>query len=150
MSNVCPSSDDDIAAVTMPGAAFRAICARASAAAPDEACGLLLGTRSGTHVEVCDVVRADNVAVDRRRRFRIAPGDWLAADRSARQRGFSVIGVWHSHPGGLARPSAADVAGSLPGSLHLIVVPAAGDGEARAGFFSVREGEAQAMPWTLG
>lgn len=76
----------------------------ADAAAPHEACGLLLGV--GLHVQT--VLQTANVADDPARHFEIAPASLIAAHRAARAGGPQIIGYFHSHPNGLARPSATD------------------------------------------
>lgn len=74
-------------------------------AAPAEACGLLLGT--GTRIE--SVHPTANVAPDPATHFEIDPAALIAAHRAARQgTGPQVVGYFHSHPNGLARPSATD------------------------------------------
>ncbi len=110
------------------GAGERALLtAWARAAAPREACGLLLGRNAPEGARVVEVVRARN----RRAapgRFEIDPGDVVAADRRARSLGLELLGAWHSHAQGCARPSAADRAGAWAGVVSLIVAPAARDG----------------------
>lgn len=73
-------------------------------AAPGEACGLLLGT--GTHVH--RAVATANVAADPLRHFEIDPVLLIAAHRAARAGGPGIVGYFHSHPNGLARPSQTD------------------------------------------
>lgn len=75
-------------------------------AAPGEACGLLFG--AGTHVH--SAVATANVADDPLRHFEIDPASLIAAIRSARAGGPGIVGYFHSHPNGLARPSATDQA----------------------------------------
>ena len=82
-----------------------------------EICGLLLG-REGT-IEEARACR--NVAADPATRFEIDPAALLAAHRAARSGGRAVIGCYHSHPSGSARPSPRDAADAAPdGSLWLI------------------------------
>ncbi|MFN9546824.1 MAG: M67 family metallopeptidase [Cyanobacteriota bacterium] len=89
------------------------------AAAPEEACGLLLGPR-------WRVVRfwpCRNVWVpadDRHRRFAIDPREQLLAQKWARQRGWEVLGSLHSHPQGEPVPSATDRALAVPPALLVI------------------------------
>jgi proteasome lid subunit RPN8/RPN11 len=83
----------------------------AQAAAPRECCGLLEGMRDGEIFRVTALHPARNTAVDTDR-FEIAPGDHFAALRAARTTGQGIIGCYHSHPGGVAQPSAADLAGA--------------------------------------
>jgi len=93
-------------------------CARD--AAPLEACGLLLG--HGSRIE--EAVPADNVAADPLRHFEIDPAALIAAHRAARAGGPDVVGYFHSHPNGLARPSATDGASAAhDGKIWAIVAP---------------------------
>ena len=69
-----------------------------------EVCGLLLGTGS----RVVRVVPCTNVAADPARFFEIDPAALIAAHRGARAGGPAVIGHYHSHPSGDARPSRRD------------------------------------------
>ena len=83
-----------------------------------EICGLLFGT-----VERIESASAcANVANDPRRTFEVDPVALFAAHRAARQGGPTVIGHYHSHPSGLAVPSATDAAAAMgDGALWLIV-----------------------------
>lgn len=93
--------------VTLKASALAAILDAAARAHPQECCGLLIGTS-----ECIDhAVLADNVAVDPLRHFEIDPAALIAAHRKARSdRLAQVVGYFHSHPNGLARPSARDAA----------------------------------------
>lgn len=101
------------------------LVAWARAAAPDEACGLLLGRRLGDRVEVEHVRLALNVAADARRAFEVHPEDHLALSLEAERLGLDVVGAWHSHPRGPATLSPADLAGAAPGRAQVIVALAA-------------------------
>ncbi len=92
--------------------------AAAAEAAPEEACGLLLGQ----HGRISAMVPARNVATDRSRSFEIDPAVLLKTHREARAQGLSVVGHWHSHPNGAAQPSRRDAARAVEnGQLWLIV-----------------------------
>lgn len=87
---------------------------------PCEACGLLFGTGS----EIQTAVPTANVAADPARHFEIDPAALIAATRAARQGGPQVVGYFHSHPNGLARPSATDAASAArDGKVWVIVAP---------------------------
>lgn len=103
------------------------LVAWARAAAPDEACGLLVGRRRGERVEVEHVRLARNIARDARRAFEVHPEDHLAFSREAERHGLDVVGAWHSHPRGPATPSPADLAAAANGWAQLIVALAAPD-----------------------
>lgn len=78
----------------------------ATRAAPNEACGLLLG-RDGV---ILSATVCANVAADPARHFEIDPTTLIAAHRAERAGGAQLIGYWHSHPTGDAAPSPTDKA----------------------------------------
>ena len=91
----------------------------AAAAHPHEACGVLLGDAAGCIVEA---VAARNVAAHPERSFEIEPAVLLASHRSARGRGLTVAGWYHSHPDGVGQPSPTDAARAVEdGKLWLVV-----------------------------
>ncbi len=89
---------------------------------PEECCGVLIGSASGDDAFVDKVVPSANIAAtDRARRYQI---DWqvlLRSYRGARGAGQSVVGFYHSHPDGSARPSRIDVQDALPDHCYIIV-----------------------------
>lgn len=109
----------------IPAAVLADIARRAEAAAPDECCGLLVGRREADGAVVARAVAAANTADDPARRFEVDPARLLAAHREARAAGLEVLGPYHSHPDGAARPSATDLArardAAQPGDVWLIV-----------------------------
>lgn len=89
-----------------------------TAASAHEVCGLLRG--SGDRIERAEPAR--NVAADPARHFEIDPAVLLKAYRDARNGGPTVLGCYHSHPGGSADPSATDAEqAAADGRLWLIV-----------------------------
>lgn len=90
--------------LTLTSKAHAAILHAAAQASPHEACGLLLG--HGNHVIVAQPCA--NVHPDPARHFEIDPAALIAAYKAARAGGPMVLGCFHSHPNGLARPSATD------------------------------------------
>lgn len=96
-----------------------------------ECCGLLLGRGAA----VSKLVLANNVAAEPSRHFEIDPAVLIAAEKLARQGGPSILGYFHSHPNGLARPSAQDAASAADdGRVWLILA----DGDVTA-WLSVME-----------
>ncbi|WP_298399093.1 M67 family metallopeptidase [Sphingobium sp.] len=84
----------------------------------DEICGLLLGQEG--RIEA--IASAANVASDPARHFELDPAVLIAAHRAARSGGPAVLGHYHSHPSGVAAPSATDAACAAPdGSLWMIL-----------------------------
>lgn len=107
--------------LTLTSVAHTAMLAAATRAAPREACGLLLG--HGTHIHTAQP--AANVHPDPACHFEIDPAALIAAHKAARAGGPQVLGYYHSHPNGLARPSATDRA-SAPGDGRVWSIVAAG------------------------
>jgi proteasome lid subunit RPN8/RPN11 len=89
-----------------------------AAAEETEICGLLLGRGD----ECAAIMPTANVAEKPAAFFEIDPSALIAAHRAARTGGPAVLGHYHSHPSGVAEPSAADAAAARPdGALWLIV-----------------------------
>jgi len=85
--------------------------------APNECCGLLVGTPA----RVEESVPTKNLAASPSR-FRVDPGEHIALNRRLRGTARHVIGVYHSHPHSAAEPSPADVAEAhYPEFVYLIV-----------------------------
>ena len=87
------------------------IVALAQAAYPSECCGLLEGVCEEGGFRVAALHPARNLA-DRPDRFAMDPRDQFAAQKAARANRRAIIGCYHSHPDGAARPSAHDLAGA--------------------------------------
>ena len=94
------------------------LLSEARRAHPLECCGILLG-----HGEVIVQARAAaNVHPDPRQHFEIDPQALIDAHRAARDGDLQVLGYYHSHPNGLAEPSATDRAIAAPdGSVWAII-----------------------------
>ena len=104
--------------LVIASALVAAIKAHAESAAPDEACGLLVGDPGHAR----SAVRAPNVAAAPERNFEIDPATLLRVHREARGTGQAVIGHYHSHPGGIAQPSRTDAARAVvDGQVWLVV-----------------------------
>lgn len=104
--------------VAIASGVIESLVSAADAAAPDEACGLLLG-----HSDRIVAARpARNVAAHPDRAFEIDPAMLLRTHREARAAGHRVIGHYHSHPNGVPTPSRSDAARAVEdGQLWLIV-----------------------------
>ncbi len=91
-------------------------------AEPHEACALLLGEADEAGVSITQAVVTDNVTEGNpETSFEIDPGMHILMQKAARAGGPQIVGVWHSHPNGVARPSDADKAQSVePGWVWLI------------------------------
>ncbi len=94
------------------------IKAQAQAEAPNECCGVLLG--HGDIVE--EVFPGRNVHETPRIRYTMHPEDLFRVDRLQNERGWDLVGIYHSHPETKAEPSATDKALSMyPDARYLIV-----------------------------
>jgi proteasome lid subunit RPN8/RPN11 len=105
-------------AFLVPGVVRRVIAGHAARERPNECCGLLVGR--GRHVAAAVPMR--NVEASPTR-FRLDSHEHIDLRRAVRRATppLGVIGVYHSHPTGPARPSPADLAEALyPDWLHVI------------------------------
>ena len=89
---------------------------------PKEGCGLLLGQVRGAVIDVVEVAFSGNVtAGDPTKTFEIDPTLIIRLQKEARAGGLQIVGVWHSHPSGVAQPSDTDKARStVPGWIWII------------------------------
>ena len=83
---------------------------RARAAQPEEACGLLEGRAVGDARQVTRLHPSENLADDPAARFEVDPRLLLRLQKELRGRRTELVGIYHSHPTGPARPSATDLA----------------------------------------
>ncbi|TAN99828.1 MAG: M67 family peptidase [Phormidium sp. SL48-SHIP] len=109
---------------------------------PRECCGLLLGTCEGEQARVTEVWPAENAwdeesavqfedvedSTTSERRYTIAPELMLAAQKTARDRRWQILGIYHSHPNHEAIPSECDRQWAWPEYYYLIM--AVRDGQA--------------------
>ena len=96
------------------------IVAHARAESPRECCGLLVG--AGRCVDFA--IPLSNTDSRPRTGFRVDPAEHIAVRRILRRvaPARAIVGVYHSHPRGSARPSVRDIAEShYPEWLYVIV-----------------------------
>jgi proteasome lid subunit RPN8/RPN11 len=125
-------------------AAVRAMVAHARERVPAECCGVLVGR--GSHV--VEAARARNLAASPTR-YLLDPADHMNIRRSARQRGFEVLGFYHSHPHGPATPSETDLAeAAYPEAVLMIVGLTEHEAELRA--YRLEGGAFAEVPWVEG
>ena len=85
---------------------------------PNECCGALLG-RNGA---VSETLALPNMTDEGpRRRFRVTPNDYRAAEKRASETGVELLGFYHSHPDHPARPSQYDLDHAWPFFSYVIV-----------------------------
>lgn len=91
---------------------------------PNECCGLLIGrfTESGikTVIEVQPISNAREPDA-KRNRFLIRPEELMRGERYAAQKGFDVIGFYHSHPDHPAVPSQYDLEHAWPVYSYIVL-----------------------------
>jgi proteasome lid subunit RPN8/RPN11 len=76
---------------------------------PDECCGFMFGNEDDALRTVTHVLAVNNSKQgDKRRRFEIAPHDYMNAEKYAEEKGLSLLGIYHSHPNHPAIPSETD------------------------------------------
>ena len=124
--------------ILLSSAPRAAIAAHVAADYPLEACGLLLGRRNGEDLVISEAVASANLAEDPAHRFEVDPGLRLRLQKAARQGAGQVLGHYHSHPDGPARPSETDRAGIHEADLLWLIVAATLDGPPDIAAF---------MPW---
>lgn len=117
----------------MTGGQLKSVADAVEAAYPEEACGLLVG-RAGPlgRWRVTRIEPSANVAKQRRRTFEVDPGLLIGLERELRGGREAVIGHYHSHPDGPARPSPRDLARVFEPALVWLIC-------------AVREGQAVQM-----
>ncbi len=107
----------------VPGEASATMLAHSRWAQPNEACGLLAGTDDAVEMVFCLSNRAASPT-----RYVIDPREHHGAMRYAERAGWSIVGAWHSHPGGDAVPSRTDVIEAPGGTWITMIVGTAASG----------------------
>jgi proteasome lid subunit RPN8/RPN11 len=76
---------------------------------PDECCGFFFGNEIGKERIITNILTVDNSKEgDKKRRFEIAPKDYMNAEKFADENELQLLGVYHSHPNHPAVPSEHD------------------------------------------
>ena len=120
--------------------ALQDMLAHAERTHPRECCGLL----HGYFEDITSAVPVRNVHVAPKTHFEIDPQALIDAHRAAREGGPLVLGYYHSHPNGLARPSATD-ARMAAGDGAVWAIVAAGC----ISFWRAGAGEFTALPYEV-
>jgi proteasome lid subunit RPN8/RPN11 len=107
-----PGAPARTAALQLPGATVAELGRLARQAYPLEACALLLGPGPGAAAWRC--VPLPNVAATPWRGYRVDPRALRDALAAAEATGQAVQGFFHSHPDGVAAPSADDLEACPP------------------------------------
>lgn len=109
--------------MVLPTAVRVAIVEHARQGRPEEICGILGGEYDPDgRSRVRTQYPTDNVAETPRTRYEIDPEEQLAVFERLEGRGEDIVGFYHSHPRGPARPSETDAAAATwPDHSYLIV-----------------------------
>jgi len=99
----------------------------AARAYPNEACGLIEGRDIGEGFIATAVHEAANIADDPSCRFLIDPQLQFDLMRAVRTRDTRIIGCFHSHPNGVAEPSATDRAEAYESDFLYLIAGGAPD-----------------------
>ena len=75
---------------------------------PEEACGLIAGTKDGNDKSIKKVYYLTNIDHSNEH-FSLDPKEQLAAVKDMRANGLVPLGNWHSHPSSPSRPSVEDI-----------------------------------------
>lgn len=122
----------------IPRALVEEMFAHAREARPSECCGLV----GGRGREASSVYPLLNVARDALVAYEAGPGELFAAQRLMRERGESLLAIYHSHPrSGEPAPSSTDVRLAFyPSAIYFIIGFAPG-GECVLRAFRIHERE---------
>jgi len=90
---------------------------------PDECCGFLFGQEDAAGNRTISAIQVVNNAKegDKRRRFVIAPLDYIKAEQYADDHQLILLGVYHSHPNHPAIPSEHDRVAAQPFFSYIII-----------------------------
>ena len=86
---------------------YEKIIAHAKANLPEEACGLIAGSKDGDIKKIEKVYLLTNID-HTNEHFSMDPREQLAAVKDMRSNGLTMLGNWHSHPESPSRPSEED------------------------------------------
>ena len=99
----------------------------AARAYPNEACGLIEGKDAEDGWAATGVHEAANLAEDSSRHFLIDPQAQFDLMRALRGKDTRIIGCFHSHPDGVAEPSATDRAEAYENDFLYLIAAGAPD-----------------------
>ncbi|ELZ01588.1 Mov34/MPN/PAD-1 family protein [Natrialba chahannaoensis JCM 10990] len=127
-SNIDDLSSDEEAAdreaptLALPDKIRAQLCDHARTGTPEEICGILGGTFDPDQSRVSTAYPATNVADTPRTRYRIDPEEQLECFERLEAAGEEIVGFYHSHPKGPARPSETDVEAATWSDRSYVIV----------------------------
>lgn len=109
--------------LTLTQEVYDAVVDHALGGAPEEACGVLGGEFGDETRQASVVQQAENAAAEPQTTYRVDPEEQFELMENIESAGLDVVGFYHSHPAGPARPSPTDRArANWPGYSYLIVL----------------------------
>lgn len=92
------------------------------AAYPEEGAGLLLGLSEEEYKQVKEIFPLPNIQEEsvRNHRYLLPAEGYLQAETEAESQGYTVLGVFHSHPDHPVQPSSYDLETAWPSFSYLI------------------------------
>ena len=94
--------------ISLKKADYEKILAHAKSCVPEEACGLIAGTKEGEDKVVEKVYLLTNIDHSNEH-FTLDPKEQLSAIKDMRANGLKPLGNWHSHPSSPSSPSQEDI-----------------------------------------
>ena len=107
--------------ITMSKNDYEIILKHARENLPEEACGLIAGTKDGDVKEIKKVYLLTNVD-HTNEHFSMDPKEQLAAVKDMRANGLVPLGNWHSHPESPSRPSEEDKRLAFDPSVNYLIL----------------------------
>ena len=107
--------------LTLKQSDYDKIVAHTKANLPEEACGLIDGTKDGDVKEIKKVYLLTNVD-HTNEHFSMDPKEQLAAVKDMRANGLVPLGNWHSHPESPSRPSEEDKRLAYDPSVNYLIL----------------------------
>ena len=114
----------------LPDELAASVLAAAVRAYPSECCGLIEGVETTDGWQALAVHETANVAEDEGRHFLIDPQVQFDLMRRLRGSERRILGCFHSHPGGLAEPSATDTSQAYESNFLYVIA----GGDSASGF----------------
>jgi len=129
----------------LSAALHRQLIAEARGVYPKECCGLIEGVRKADTIEATALHPARNLA-DAPDAFEIDPAEHIRLLRTLRGSRRAIIGCYHSHPNGEARPSPRDHAGAQDENFVWLIASVDASGAAETAAFVFRDGDFAPLP----
>ena len=118
---------------------FDAIVAHAKANLPEEACGLIAGSKDADVRRIEKVYFLENID-HTNEHFSMHPKDQLTAVKDMRANGLTPLGNWHSHPETPSRPSQEDIRLAYDSTASYLILSLMDENAPVLNGFSVKDG----------